>query len=320
MLVVACGAGVTAGSFVLYPDVKRIVICDIEPLVPKIVTPMFGEENYHIVDGIDQQNPHVVNGKQVEVVYDDGRHFIRTTQEKFDIITSDPIDPWVKGCAALNTVEYYEMCKQHLESRRRDEPVDSALRKQRGHGQERDRHVLPGFPNGIIWSNDDENGEGYDVVLFGRRSSRRDSTWTSLRHGWTATTIRPCWSRSAMLASAPRRKPAATSTRRRGDRPARHLCRQASHLQGWGRDAQINTDRNLRLQYLAGLSLNSIKGTEILSGMLAHYRFPEQTFVGSPARLRAVRTLGGSGAADVTRPGPGPIWPVDWNSINRATS
>ena len=52
--------------------------------------------------------------KRVEVVYDDGRHFIRTTREKFDIITSDPIDPWVKGCAALNTVEYYEMCKAHL--------------------------------------------------------------------------------------------------------------------------------------------------------------------------------------------------------------
>src|SRR5262249_25818921 len=28
VLVVACGAGVTAGSFVLHPDIKRIVICD----------------------------------------------------------------------------------------------------------------------------------------------------------------------------------------------------------------------------------------------------------------------------------------------------
>ena len=101
VLVVACGAGITAGTFVLHPDVKRIVICDIEPLVPTIVTPMFGKENYHVVDGIARENPHTVNGKQVEVVYDDGRHFLRTTQEKFDIITSDPIDPWVKGCAAL---------------------------------------------------------------------------------------------------------------------------------------------------------------------------------------------------------------------------
>ena len=99
VLVVACGAGITAGTFVVQPQVKRIVICDIEPLVPTKVTPMFGIENYHVVDGIADENPRTVSGKQVEVVYDDGRHFLRTTREKFDIITSDPIDPWVKGCA-----------------------------------------------------------------------------------------------------------------------------------------------------------------------------------------------------------------------------
>ena len=75
---------------------------------------MFGKENYHVVDGIDKQNPITVEGKEVQVVYDDGRHFVRTTREKFDVITSDPIDPWVKGCAALNTVEYYRMCRDHL--------------------------------------------------------------------------------------------------------------------------------------------------------------------------------------------------------------
>jgi spermidine synthase len=32
VLVVGFGAGVTAGSFVTYPEIKRIVICEIEPL------------------------------------------------------------------------------------------------------------------------------------------------------------------------------------------------------------------------------------------------------------------------------------------------
>ena len=35
VLVVACGAGVTAGSFIPHTNIQRIVICDIEPLVPK---------------------------------------------------------------------------------------------------------------------------------------------------------------------------------------------------------------------------------------------------------------------------------------------
>src|SRR5262249_50641823 len=45
VLVVACGAGVTAGTFVTHPETKRIVICDIEPLVPTVVAPMFVKEN-----------------------------------------------------------------------------------------------------------------------------------------------------------------------------------------------------------------------------------------------------------------------------------
>ena len=58
---------------------------------------------------------------------------------------------------------------------------------------------------------------------------------------------------------------------------------QATDLHEWMRDAQINTDRNLRLQYLAGMWLNSYRGTEILAGITKHYRFPENVFQGSEA-------------------------------------
>ena len=60
-------------------------------------------------------------------------------------------------------------------------------------------------------------------------------------------------------------------------------------LKEWSRGAQINTDRNLRLQYLAGMWLNSNMGERILSSILAHYRFPDQTFVGSPERIHALK-------------------------------
>ena len=156
VLVVACGAGVTAGSFVVHPDIKRIVICDIEPLVPRFVAPMFAKENYGVV-----QDP------RTEIVLDDGRHFVRTTKEKFDIITSDPIDPWVKGCAALNTVEYYQMCKAHLKPGGvmalwmplYESNIDST--------KSLIATFFKVFPNGILWSND-ADGEGYDAVLFGQ--------------------------------------------------------------------------------------------------------------------------------------------------------
>src|SRR5439155_6599074 len=88
VLTVGFGAGVTAGSFVVHPEVDRIVICEIEPLVPPTATKYFGPQNYY-----------VMNDPRTKIVYDDARHFVLTTPEKFDIITSDPIHPWVKGSA-----------------------------------------------------------------------------------------------------------------------------------------------------------------------------------------------------------------------------
>ena len=138
VLVVACGAGVTAGSFIVHPGVERIVVCDIEPLVPRDVAPMFAKENYDLVG---EENAH-----RVHVVLDDGRHFIRTAQEKFDIITSDPIDPWVKGCAALNTVEYYQMCKDHLNPGGVMALWMPLYESNDGDAKKRDLHLLPGLP------------------------------------------------------------------------------------------------------------------------------------------------------------------------------
>jgi spermidine synthase len=289
VLVVACGAGVTAGTFVLHPSVKRIVICDIEPLVPTTVTPLFGKENYHVVDGIARENPHTVNGKQVEVVYDDGRHFLRTTREKFDVITSDPIDPWVKGCAALNTVEYYEMCREHLNPG----GVVSLWMPLYESNQDTTKSLIAtffrAFPHGSFWSNE-LGGRGYDAVLLGqdgptvidldgleRRLSRAD-------HQGVLESLRE------VGFGAPKRRSG------RGPEAAQvaedllaTFAGLAPQLEDWSRGAEINTDRNLRLQYLAGMWLNSDMGSEILSGILAHYRFPDRMFVGSLPRVRALR-------------------------------
>jgi spermidine synthase len=103
VLIVGFGAGVTAGTFVLYPGIQRIVICEMEQLIPPVATRYFAGQNYN-----------VINDPRVQLVYDDARHFVLTTREKFDIITSDPIHPWVKGSATLYSREYFELVRQHL--------------------------------------------------------------------------------------------------------------------------------------------------------------------------------------------------------------
>ena len=53
-------------------------------------------------------------------------------------------------------------------------------------------------------------------------------------------------------------------------------------LQAWLKDAQINRDRNLRLQYLAGLGLNLYQADVIYADMLRYVsKMPDDLFVAS---------------------------------------
>jgi spermidine synthase len=256
VLVVACGAGVTAGSFVPHHDVKKIVICDIEPLVPDHVANYFKKENYD-----------VVHDPRTTVMRDDGRHFIRTTKQMFDVITSDPIDPWVKGCAALNTVEYYKMCREHLKPggvmalwiplyESNPETFKSVLAS-----------FFEAFPNGILWSND-QNGDGYDAVLYGQvEPTHFDLDKLQAR------------------IDRPDNQEVKESLADAGFHSANDLLAtyagRAVDLKEWMQGAQINRDKDLRLQYLAGMWLNNYHGAELLAGVTKYYKFPSDMFSGS---------------------------------------
>ena len=223
----------------------------------------------------EKENYGVVNDPRTEVVLDDGRHFVRTSKEKFDIITSDPIDPWVKGCAALNTVDYYEMCKEHL----KPGGVMSLWIPLYESNSETAKSVIATFfkvfPNGILLSNDSE-GEGYDAVLLGQVEPMQfdlDALQERLDrddHARVKQSLRETGFNSVISLFAT-------------------YAGQAPDLRDWMRDAQINTDRNLRLQFLAGMWLNSYMGSEILDEITRYYKFPENLFLGSDQRKQMLR-------------------------------
>jgi spermidine synthase len=264
VLVVGFGAGVTAGSFVTHPGIKRIVICEIEPLIPEVVSTYFSRENYN-----------VAKDPRVEIVYDDARHFILTTKEKFDVITSDPIHPWVKGAATLYTKEYFELVKKHLNPggvvtqwvplyESSPEVVKSEVAT-----------FFNVFPDGTVWSND-INGRGYDVVLAGHS---------------TAQTINVD-SIQARL-SGPENFPVEQSLSEVGlGTPVSLLATyagQSRDLAPWLVGAEINRDANLRLQYLAGMGLNSYQNASIYDQMLRYRKYPDNLFVGSDSATQFLK-------------------------------
>lgn len=268
VLIVGCGAGVTAGSFLLHPTVERVVICDIEPLIPQVVASYFRAENHDLI-----RDP------RVEVVIDDARHFIATTRESFDIITSDPIHPWVKGSAVLYSQEYLELCRRRLKP--------GGLLTQWIPLYESDHAVvrteiatfLAAFPHGTIWSNDDD-GYGYDTVALGQQDplhidadalqARLDQPrFVAVRHALA----------NIGLGSA--RELLSTYAGRRRD------------LAHWIEGTELNRDRNLRLQYLAGLQLDTHAGTETHQLMLSLRTFPADLVSGREETLAQLRPLMG---------------------------
>src|SRR5215469_3586591 len=264
VLIVGFGAGVTAGSFVTHPTIQRIAIREMEPLIPPTATEYFKDQNYDVKDD-----------PRTQIYYDDARHFVLTTPEKFDIITSDPIHPWVKGSATLYSKEYFELVKEHLNPggivtqwvplyESDEETVKSEIAT-----------FFDVFPGGSIWANE-LSGGGYDVYLLGQATPARVDVDQI----------------QAKLSSPPYAR-VAQSLREVGFGNAVGLLSvyagQDNDLKPWLQGAEINRDWNLRLQYLAGLALNRSQEGAIYGNILTYKRFPANLFTASDQTMQELQ-------------------------------
>jgi spermidine synthase len=266
VLVIGCGAGVTAGAVSIDPMVQRMTIAEIEPLVPEVVSEYFGAHNFNVV-----RNP------KVNIHIDDARHFLVTTDEMFDAITSDPFDPWVKGAATLYTREFFELAKEHLNPggvmtvfvQLYESSIDAV--------KSEIATFMEAFPDGIVFGNTN-NGQGYDLVLLGQR----DPGPIDLAR-IEGRLVRPEY------------EPIVQSLGEIGFYSVEDLfatfAGRGPELRDWLHEAEINRDRNLRLQYLAGLGLNLYNEAYIYSDMLQHRQYPEGLFTGSPEHMSALQSV-----------------------------
>jgi len=101
-LVVGLGSGMTLGAVTAHPSLESVVLAEIEPAVFGVAR-TFRHWNYNAVDS-----------PKLKVVINDGRNFLMTSKEKFDVITADPIHPSWRGAGYLYTDEYFSMAASHL--------------------------------------------------------------------------------------------------------------------------------------------------------------------------------------------------------------
>ena len=100
--VIGWGCGQTVGTATLFPA-RSIVAVELEPAVIE------ASKFFHHVNHSPENDP------RVHIQYNDGRNYLLATDEKFDIIVSEPSNPWQSGVCNLFTKEYFEICHARLQ-------------------------------------------------------------------------------------------------------------------------------------------------------------------------------------------------------------
>lgn len=102
VLIIGFGSGMTASAVARYPEVQQIDCVEIEPAV------------LHAARYLQPLNRDVLRDPRVHVIVDDARNFLFTTRNRYDLIISEPSNPWIAGVANLFTDEFYRQVRARL--------------------------------------------------------------------------------------------------------------------------------------------------------------------------------------------------------------
>ena len=99
--IIGLGSGITAGGVARYP-LDRLDVVELEPAVREAAR-LFAEHNGGVLDD-----------RRVRVWIADGRNYLLTTPRQYDVIVSEPSNPWIGGLASLFTTEMFQHARARL--------------------------------------------------------------------------------------------------------------------------------------------------------------------------------------------------------------
>ncbi len=102
VLVIGLASGITLGMVTRWQNVKEIDCVEIEPSMI---------EAAHF---FDQWNNQPFKDKRIRIILDDARNYLQFTKKKYDVIISEPSNPWVSGCGPLFSEENYILINKRL--------------------------------------------------------------------------------------------------------------------------------------------------------------------------------------------------------------
>jgi spermidine synthase len=102
VMVLGLASGMTPGEVLLYP-VKKLDIVEINEQVVKACRLFFTPWNNHCLDD-----------PRTRLIVQDGRNHLALTHEKYDVIISEPSNPWMAGLANLYSLDFFQMLRERL--------------------------------------------------------------------------------------------------------------------------------------------------------------------------------------------------------------
>jgi len=102
-LVVGLGTGSTAGWLGAVPSMERVDVVELEPAIVRVAR------------DCAPVNRNVLDNPKVHVFAGDAREVLITTKNRYDIIFSEPSNPYRAGIAGLFTADFYQSVAQRLE-------------------------------------------------------------------------------------------------------------------------------------------------------------------------------------------------------------
>lgn len=107
--IVGFGSGVTVGSVLDFP-VASVDVIELERSIP------YASRYFADVNGLEytlEEFPYVEMDR-LNVINDDGRNYLTVTDRTFDVIVSEPSNPWITGVSDLFTTDHFRITKQRL--------------------------------------------------------------------------------------------------------------------------------------------------------------------------------------------------------------
>ena len=102
VLVIGLGSGITVGSAATHASAGRIDVLEIS------------EEVAEASQFFNAENGDVLKDPRVNLIVADGRNFALSVDHTYDVIISQPSNPWISGISNLFTAEYFELAKTRL--------------------------------------------------------------------------------------------------------------------------------------------------------------------------------------------------------------